>query len=60
MQEYAADDVHATLVAYAALAALPSFANIVFHWYAFDMVESRPYHIGISSHKVWKTDNGIV
>jgi len=60
MQEYAADDAHATLTVCTVLAAMPSFGDIVFHRYAFDMFEGRPYHAGVSPRKAWRADNEVV
>jgi len=58
MQEYAADDAHPTVTVFTAM---PSCAYVTFHWYVFDTVEGRPYHIDISSpRKAWKADNEMV
>ncbi|KLO06701.1 ribonuclease H-like protein [Schizopora paradoxa] len=59
MVEYAADDAHATLVIYSTLSAMPSFNVVSPHRYSFDMVEGRPYHIGIAPRKLWRADNEV-
>jgi len=39
---------------------MPSFADVVFHRNALDMVEGRPYHIGVSFPlKACKADNEV-
>jgi len=39
---------------------MPSFAEDVFHRYAFDMVEGQPCHVGVSPLRAWKVDNEVV
>lgn len=53
------EDVHPTLVAYTTLAAMPSFTDVVFHRYVFDVFEGRPWHIGIRPRKAWGADNDV-